>query len=193
VWRLSTHAWATRHWNLRSGLCEDKLNLKRYIKPTRHALFLRLSLWIFGSDLIHTMEIRAYNVERTRAGDDWVQSTRCEWLICLRIRKNWEDVHTRSQFWLANRAVGLAFVLCIGNGSIYNLCPQLNSTFFVLIQLLQLTYLYRMASSGMLRRVALVITDVSEDCIAPIIRVTRIVELVTLAVTSDRRTLRRNT
>jgi hypothetical protein len=44
-----------------------------------------------------------------------------------------------------------------------------------------------MASSGMLRRVALVITDVSEELNASIIRVTR------LAVTSNRRTMRRNT
>jgi hypothetical protein len=44
----------------------------------------------------------------------------------------------------------------------------------------------------MLRRVALVKTDVSEDLSASIIRVTRIGELGTLAVTSNRRTLRRN-
>jgi hypothetical protein len=49
----------------------------------------------------------------------------------------------------------------------------------------------RMASSGMLRRVALVITDVSEELSASIIRVTRIGELgTTLAVTGKRRTLR---
>jgi hypothetical protein len=50
-----------------------------------------------------------------------------------------------------------------------------------------------MASSGMLRRVALVRTDVSEELSASFIRVTRIGELGTLAVTSNRRTLRRNT
>jgi hypothetical protein len=49
-----------------------------------------------------------------------------------------------------------------------------------------------MASSGMLRRVALVRTDVSEELSAFIIRVTRIGELGTLAVTSNRRTLRRH-
>jgi hypothetical protein len=50
----------------------------------------------------------------------------------------------------------------------------------------------RMASSGMLRRVALVRTDVSEELSASFIRVTRISELgKTLAVTSNRRTLRR--
>jgi hypothetical protein len=46
----------------------------------------------------------------------------------------------------------------------------------------------------MLRRVALVITDDSEELSASFIRVTRIGELgTTLAVTSNRRTLRRNT
>jgi hypothetical protein len=51
-----------------------------------------------------------------------------------------------------------------------------------------------MASSGMLHRVALVRTDVSEELSASFIRVTRIGELgTTLAVTSNRRTLRRNT
>jgi hypothetical protein len=45
----------------------------------------------------------------------------------------------------------------------------------------------RMASSGMLRRVALVRTDVSENLSASIIRVTRISELgTTLAVISNR-------
>jgi hypothetical protein len=50
-----------------------------------------------------------------------------------------------------------------------------------------------MASSGMLRRVALVITDVSEELSSSFIRVTIIGELgTTLAVTSNRRTLQRN-
>jgi hypothetical protein len=50
------------------------------------------------------------------------------------------------------------------------------------------------ASSGMLRHVALVRTDVSEELRASFIRVTKIGELGTkLAVTSNRRTLRRNT
>jgi hypothetical protein len=48
-----------------------------------------------------------------------------------------------------------------------------------------------MGSSGMLRRVALVITVVSEELSTSFIRVTRIGELgTTLAVTSNRRTLR---
>jgi hypothetical protein len=50
-----------------------------------------------------------------------------------------------------------------------------------------------MTSSGMLRRVTLVRTDVSDALIASFIRVTRIGELGTpVAVTSNRRTLRRN-
>jgi hypothetical protein len=50
-----------------------------------------------------------------------------------------------------------------------------------------------MPSSGMLGLVALVRTDVSEERRASIIRVTRIGEVgTTLAVTSNRRTLRRN-
>jgi hypothetical protein len=50
-----------------------------------------------------------------------------------------------------------------------------------------------MPSSGMLRRVALVSTGVSEELSNSFIGVTRIGELgTTLAVTSNRRTLRRN-
>jgi hypothetical protein len=48
-----------------------------------------------------------------------------------------------------------------------------------------------MASSGMLRRVVLIKTDVSEELSASFIKMTRIGELgTTLAVTSNRRTLR---
>jgi hypothetical protein len=51
-----------------------------------------------------------------------------------------------------------------------------------------------MPSSGMLRRVALVRTDVSEELGVSFIRVTRIGELGrTLALASNQRKLRRNT
>jgi hypothetical protein len=51
-----------------------------------------------------------------------------------------------------------------------------------------------MVYSGLLRRVALVRTDVSEELSASFIGLTRIGELgTTLAVTSNRHTLRRNT
>jgi hypothetical protein len=51
-----------------------------------------------------------------------------------------------------------------------------------------------MLFSAMLRRVALVRTDVSEELSASFIRVTSIGELgTTLVVSSNRRTLRRNT
>jgi hypothetical protein len=54
-------------------------------------------------------------------------------------------------------------------------------------------WLWRVASSEMLRRVALVRTEVSEELSASFIRVTRICELgKTLSVTSNRRTLRWN-
>jgi hypothetical protein len=58
----------------------------------------------------------------------------------------------------------------------------------------QTPWLLRMPSSGMLRHVALVRTDVSEERSVSIIRVTRIGKLgTTLVVTSNRHTLRRNT
>jgi hypothetical protein len=50
-----------------------------------------------------------------------------------------------------------------------------------------------MVSYGMLRRVVLLRTDFSEELSASFFRVTRIGELgTTLAVTNNRRTLRRN-
>jgi hypothetical protein len=50
-----------------------------------------------------------------------------------------------------------------------------------------------MASSGTLRRVALVRADVSEECSASFVRVTGIGQLLKLSVTNNRRTLRKNT
>jgi hypothetical protein len=52
--------------------------------------------------------------------------------------------------------------------------------------------LWRIPSSGMLRRVALVRTYFSEECIASIIRVKRVSGLGTLSVTNSRHTLGRN-
>jgi hypothetical protein len=49
-----------------------------------------------------------------------------------------------------------------------------------------------MPSYGIWRRVGFVRTDVSEEPTASIIRVTRIDELRTLAITSNRRTFLRN-
>jgi hypothetical protein len=46
--------------------------------------------------------------------------------------------------------------------------------------IIQTDDLERMPSSGMLRHVALVSTDISEECITSIIRVTRIGELGTM-------------
>jgi hypothetical protein len=55
-------------------------------------------------------------------------------------------------------------------------------------------FLLRMVSSGLLRRVALVRTDVSEETGASFIRMTKVGELGTTQVaTSNRLTLRRNT
>jgi hypothetical protein len=49
-----------------------------------------------------------------------------------------------------------------------------------------------MASSGMLSRVALIRTEVSDELCASFMRVTKIGELQMLAVTSNQRMLRRN-
>jgi hypothetical protein len=68
-----------------------------------------------------------------------------------------------------------------------------NNLHFWKIWMLSRQWLQRMASSGMLRRVALVRSDVSEELSASFIRVTRIGELETmLAVTCNRRMLQRN-
>jgi hypothetical protein len=62
-----------------------------------------------------------------------------------------------------------------------------------LCNFLQPPIIWRMAYSGMLRRVALLRTDISEEPSASFIRLTKIGELgTTPAATSNRRTLRRN-
>jgi hypothetical protein len=76
--------------------------------------------------------------------------------------------------------------------------PQISLSKHVLIMLLNLhqkndPLFRRMVSSGLLRHVALVRTDVSEEPGASFIRVTKIGELgTTQAATSNRCTLRRN-
>jgi hypothetical protein len=68
-----------------------------------------------------------------------------------------------------------------------------NSDNFILSENLTIHLKLRIASSGMLHRVALVRTDFSEERSASIIRVIKIGELgTTLAATSNRCTLRRN-
>jgi hypothetical protein len=64
---------------------------------------------------------------------------------------------------------------------------------YLVMYLENLLHPWRMVSSGLLRRVALVRTDVSEEPGASFIRVTKIGELgTTLAAASNRRMLRRN-
>jgi hypothetical protein len=55
------------------------------------------------------------------------------------------------------------------------------------------TYMLRMVSSELLRRVALIRTDVSEEPGASFIRVRKICELGTTQAATSNRTLRRNT
>jgi hypothetical protein len=74
------------------------------------------------------------------------------------------------------------------------LCSQGKHDAISNVKKLQPIAYWRMASSGMLRRVALVRTEVSVEPGTSFIRVTKIGELGTLqAATSNRRTLRRNT
>jgi hypothetical protein len=77
----------------------------------------------------------------------------------------------------------------------HELFLSLNEIFFfvILFYLQSVPVQRRMVSPGMLRRVALLRTEVSEELSASFIRMTRIGEVgTTLAVTGNRRTLRRN-
>jgi hypothetical protein len=74
----------------------------------------------------------------------------------------------------------------LGGGGLHTITEYVRFAVFTAVTM-------RMASSGMLRREALVSTDGSEELSAVFIRVTRICELgTTLTVSSNRRTLRRN-
>jgi hypothetical protein len=70
-----------------------------------------------------------------------------------------------------------------------------NLFYYIVVGCYNLTFFtsWRMPSSGMLRHVALVRPDVSEECSASIIRVTRISKLETLALTSTWSTMWKNT
>jgi hypothetical protein len=71
---------------------------------------------------------------------------------------------------------------------------QRDNTIFMWALRFSRRWLWRMLSSGMLRRVALVRTDVSEELSASFIRVTRVGELeTTLAVTSNWRSYKSHT
>jgi hypothetical protein len=87
----------------------------------------------------------------------------------------------------AKTTVGSEECLYASSTSLRNLEPNVKSNKYYISS-------WRMVSSGMLRRMALVITDVSEELSPSFTRVARVGELGTmLAVTSNRRTLRRNT
>jgi hypothetical protein len=72
-----------------------------------------------------------------------------------------------------------------------HLITSIGSCYYYFKHTFENLFLWRMGSSGMLHLMALVRTDVSEELSTSFIRVTRISELgTTLAVTSNRRTLR---
>jgi hypothetical protein len=87
-----------------------------------------------------------------------------------------------------NQTLSLQFLFCYKGTSVTLASYQTNNLRF------SRRWLWRMSSSGMLRRVALVRTDISEELSSSFIKVTRVGELgTTLAVTTNRRKLRRNT
>jgi hypothetical protein len=91
----------------------------------------------------------------------------------------------RAGLWITLTSVGLAMVTL-------SLC-QYSHVFIPVFLFMKISKnTLRMPSSGMLHSVAHVRIDVSKEPLAPIIRVTRISEIEMLAVTSNRRTLRKN-
>jgi hypothetical protein len=117
----------------------------------------------------------------------WIRTEMCipSWVINM----FWEHVFV----WLGT----LIFICCKSSFVISGkalLLKQVPHPLFLDMKLLDIYILWRKVSYRMLRLVALVRTDVSEEPSASFIRVTRIGELgTTLAVTSNRHMLRRNT
>jgi hypothetical protein len=104
---------------------------------------------------------------------------------CLRdCYDTWKEKQTEPLPWCECR---LLYILRAAVAQVTPLCSQIRRSVKYVTN-------SRMASSGMLRRVVLVRTYVSEELGASFIRMTRFGELgTTLAVTSNWRTLRRNT
>jgi hypothetical protein len=92
--------------------------------------------------------------------------------------------HLLSLFWKAIRSAVCGYI-CMHSSFTSHARTSIHETWYIQ---------RKIVSSGLLRRVALVRRNVSEELSASFIRVTRIGELgITLAVTSNRRTLRTNT
>jgi hypothetical protein len=125
--------------------------------------------------------------------------TRIEWLRRSAKRPEPLLFHSRSSSVILTRLNGPVpdSLLLRKFGSVGNrtrdLCIRNPEDYTIKVAIrCQQRILGRTSSSGMLRRVTFVRTDVSEERSYSIIRVTRIGELGTLVVTSNRRTLRRN-
>jgi hypothetical protein len=124
---------------------------------------------------------------RTHRSDDCFSSS------VARVGLSLQDRET----WLAPSSLPWQWATVFGNTNNTLVCVHVHSVLHVTPSLsgfqLKCNMAFPMVSSGILRRVALVRTDVSEELSASFIRVIRIGELgTTLAVTSNLRTLRRN-